>query len=208
MKNKEKNKPTKKKLLVYYLILAACLLIIAAVTLAVVFSVRSNTDKLTIDNNQEQPDDDEEPDKPDDPIDTTTATVFISPIASVDVTQQQDLWYDATLKMYYMHHGVDFTAEAGAEVLATVDGTVTAITHDELYGGSITLSHEGGIETVYRFVDPLETLTVGTKVNRGDVIATVSSATGSESEVGSHLHFEVYKNGTLSDPEDYLGTEK
>lgn len=222
MKDKEKTKPTKKKILFYYLILAACLLVIAAITIAIVFSVRGNSSNLTIDNGQEQPDDPDNPDgpvnnpdnpdnpnKPDDPVDTTTATVFISPVASIDITQKQDLWYNTTLKRYYMHRGVDFNAEVGTEVLAAIDGTITEIsTSDQLYGGIISIAHENNIVTVYRFIDPVEGLSVGDKVKRGDVIAKVSAPTGIENEVGSHLHFEVYKSGELSDPENYLGTEK
>lgn len=228
MKDKEKTKPTKKKILFYYLILAACLLVIAAITIAIVFSVRGNSNNLTIDNGQEQPDDPNtpdnpdgpvinpdnpdnpnNPDEPDDPVDTSTATVFISPVAAMDITQKQDLWYNATLNRYYMHRGVDFTADIGTEVLAAIDGTVTEIyTDDQLYGGVISIAHENNIVTVYRFIDPVEGLKVGDKVSRGDVIATVAAATGVEHEDGPHLHFEVYKSGTLSDPEEYLGTEK
>ncbi len=218
MKNREKSKPTKKKIVMYYLILAACILLLAAITLAVVFSVRTHNGNLTIDNTLTEPTDPTQPTEPtqpgadgdsvEDPTDTATASVFISPVANIDVTQKQDLWYDATLRMYYLHQGIDFSAAAGEEVLATVDGTVTSITYDLLDGGRITISHEGGIETVYKYVDPVEELKVGSKVNRGDVIATVSADSGAENGEGAHLHFEVYKNGVLADPEDYLGTEK
>ncbi len=221
MKDKEKTKPTKKRILFYYLILAACLLVIAAITVAIVFSVRGSNN-LTIDNNQTQPENPDEPDEPDEPTvnpdnpsepddttDTSTATVFISPVASIDITQKQDLWYNATLKRYYMHRGVDFNAEVGAEVLAAIDGTITEIsTSDQLYGGVISIAHENDIITVYRFIDPVEGLAVGDKVSRGDVIATVAASTGIENGDGPHLHFEVYKSGELADPEDYLGTEK
>lgn len=209
MKDQEKSKPTKKKILLYYLILAACILVIAAITLAVVFSVRMNSQgSPTLDVDQEQPGpDDDDPD--DDSKDTSTATVFIFPVANVDVTQKQDLWYDQTLKMYYMHEGVDFIADAGTNVLAAIDGTVKEISvNDRLYGGVITIEHENNVTTVYRYVDPLTTLKVGDKVNRGDVIGAVAAATGAESEDGAHLHFEVYANGVLADPDDYLGTEK
>lgn len=217
MKDTEKSKPTKKKLLFYYLILAACLLIIAAITIAVVFSVRGRSVEQTIDNggNTEQPDNDT-PDETQDiddtektPTDTSTSNDFVSPVSNMDMTQKQDLWYDATLKRYYMHRGADFAADVGTEVLAVLDGTVTEIsTSDTLYGGVITITHADNIVTVYKFIDPLESLSVGDKVSRGDVIATVAAATGAEIEEGPHLHFEVYANGVLTDPDEYLGDVK
>lgn len=235
MKDKEKTKPTKKRILFYYLILAACLLVIAAVTVTIVFVVKNNASNLTIDGGlTDDPDDGNGED--DDPVinpddqtgqnngedesggnenggndssETSSATEFISPVAAVDLTQKQDLWYNATLKRYYLHNGVDFAADVGTEVLAVLDGTVTEIyTDDQLYGGIITIAHDNDIVTVYKFIDPVETLSVGDTVQRGEVIATVAAATGIEHEDGAHLHFEVYQSGTLQDPEDYLGTEK
>lgn len=219
MKDTEKTKLTKKKIVFYYLILAACILIIAAITVAVVFTVRGARLNETIDSGEtEQPDDSDDgddgsntgnQDEDDDVKDTSTSTVFIFPLSDVVMSQKQDLWYDNTLDKYYMHRGVDFSADAGTEILAAIDGTVTAISvSDPMYGGVITLSHANGIVTVYRFVDPLENLNVGDTVSRGDVIATVAAATGVEIEEGSHLHFEVYKNGALTDPDEYLGAIK
>lgn len=203
---KEKIKPSKKKILTYYLIMAACLLVAAAVTVGVVFGVKKpggTIEKPPVDNPDNKPG--EPDDKPDKPVDNTTSYIFIVPIKNGNLAQANVFCYDKTLDRYATHKGMDFSAEAGAEVLAAVDGTVVSIfKNDQLYGAVITIKHDNGMQTVYKYIDPVETLNVGDKVNRGDVIATVAKATGAENKEGDHLHFEVYENGNQIDPDDKL----
>ncbi len=136
---------------------------------------------------------------------TSSAYEFIIPVSTVNVTNSYTFHYNKTLNCYYLHEGIDFAADAGTEVYAALDGTVTAITTgDELYGTVITLSHANNITTTYTFVDAVETLAVGDSVSRGDVIATVADAVGIEYKDGPHLHFEIYENGELVDPETKL----
>lgn len=203
---KEKIKPSKKKILTYYLIMAACLLVAAAVTVGVVFGVKKpggTIEKPPVDNPDNKPG--EPDDKPDKPVDNTTSYIFIVPIKNGNLAQANVFCYDKTLDRYATHKGMDFSAEAGAEVLAAVDGTVVSIfKNDQLYGAVITIKHDNGMQTVYKYIDPVETLKVGDKVNRGDVIATVAKATGAENKEGDHLHFEVYENGNQIDPDEKL----
>jgi len=212
MSNNEKSKPTKRKIITYYLIFAACLLVIAAVTVGIVFAVKNNRNISNIDTPVTNPDDNDgnkEPQKPEDPdkpIDTSTKYEFIVPIAEVNLSQANVFAYDKTLDRYCVHDGMDFAAAAGTKVYAAVDGTVTEVSvNDALCGAIIKIQHANGVETVYKFVQPVENLKAGDTVNRGDVIATVATATGVENADGDHLHFEVYKDGKLVDPDDYLG---
>ena len=100
---------------------------------------------------------------------------------------------------------MDFSLKAGSEVLAAVDGTVKSVsTSDELFGAVITIEHADGVTTVYKFVDPVENLKAGDEVARGTVIAKVAAATGVENADGDHLHFEVFKNNVMQDPDIYL----
>lgn len=219
MKNDtQKSKPTKKKILMYYLILAACLLVIAGITVGIVFAVRENSvtppsiDKGNNDNkdpvnpdNPDNPSNPDNPDKPDKPVDTSSKYEFIVPVKEVNLAQAHVFGYDKTLDRYCLHEGMDFALAAGSDVLAAVDGTVkSVVTSDELYGGVITIEHADGVTTVYRFVDPVENLKEGDAVERGSVIGKIAKATGVENEEGDHLHFEVYKNNVMQDPDDYL----
>lgn len=191
MKDKEKIYPSKKKILLYYLILAACILVAAAITVGVVFAVRGNKN-ITIE-------------KPDDPVDTSSKYEFITPVKDVELLKAHVFAYDKTMDWYCLHEGMDFIAKAGTEVFAAVDGEIANIeTNDELYGSVITIKHENGVTTVYKFVTPVEGLKKGDTVNRGDVIAKVASFKGVEHEDGDHLHFEVYKNDEVVDPDEYL----
>ena len=192
----------------YYIILGACILLIAAVTVTVIFAVRGNDDSFQIDNgntpsDDDQQDDDDDDDQPSD--DVSSAYEFISPVATLDVTNDYTFYYNQTLDCYHYHTGLDMAAEAGTEVLACVDGTVESITlGDLLDGNKIVLSHADGVKTSYYFIDVAEGLEVGDEVKRGDVIGTVAEPTGSEYKDGAHLHFEVSKNGELADPNEYL----
>lgn len=206
MKNKQTNTPTKKKILMYYLMMGTCLLVVAALTVGLVFGLKPN-DNPVIDNNPiEKPDDGNNPDDEKPPVtDTSTMYEFIAPVKNVTVTQTHVLWHNKTLDHYRLHNGMDFAAAAGTEVLAAVDGTVKNVfTSNRLYGALIELEHADGVRTVYKYIEPNENLKAGDKVNRGDVIGKVAAATGSENADGDHLHFEVYKNNIMQDPDIYL----
>ncbi len=213
--NEQNNKDKKKKLLTYYLILGACLLLIAAVTVTVIFAVRNADNSFQIDGGNDSVidgDDDDDGDQPSDgddddqpSEDVSSQYEFIAPVTNMDVVNDYTFYYNKTLDCYHYHTGLDMAAEAGTEVVACVDGTVESITvGDVLDGTKIVLSHADGVKTSYYFIDAAENLKVGDSVKRGDVIGTVAEPTGSEYKEGAHLHFEVEKNGSIVDPNEYL----
>ena len=145
---------------------------------------------------------------PDEPV-INTPDSMVMPIETVSVVNDYGFYHNKTLNNYYEHKGVDFTAEVGAEVLAANDGVIESIYRDDLLTGTeITVDHGDGVKTVYRFVTPVENLSVGMEVKQGDVIATVAEATGEEYKDGAHLHFEIKKNGESVDPATYLTFEE
>lgn len=194
-------KTNKRKLLLRYLILAACILIIAAVTVITVFAANNwfRADVSIDDNNPGQV---ENP--PDEPV--IVVTTFAMPLSNVDVTKTYTFDRNETLKGIWEYHtGIDLKADAGTPVSCCLDGTVESVTvGHQLFGTTITVLHDNGLKTVYRFVDARENLKAGDKVKRGEVIGTVADPNGREADDGAHLHFEVYENGVMSDPEDYL----
>lgn len=215
----EENKKSKKRILSYYLVLGACILIIAAITVGVIFAVNGTNSDPTIDGgNNENVDEGDgsnggnEPndgnnggENNDDSQNTSTRYEFIAPLESVDIINSYTFYRNSTLDYYHFHTGLDFAAEEGADVLACVDGTVESITRSDVLDGTVvTLTHENGVKTVYSFIDVAEGLKVGDKVARGDVIGTIAEPTGKEYKEGAHLHFEVFVNGEVADPELYL----
>lgn len=201
--NEQQPKPKNKKQLTYYLILGACILVIAAVALAVTLSLTLRKDDIQLDNDQTQNDDDDGDD--DDATDTSGDNTFGMPVTAANALNEYGFYHNTTLDKYYLHAGIDFAGEVGDEVFAALDGTVESIVTDaRLMGTTITLSHANGLKTTYTFVDALEGLETGDVVEKGDVIATVAEPMGQEYKDGAHLHFEVFLNGSVVDPGEYL----
>ena len=201
--NEQQPKPKNKKQLTYYLILGACILVIAAVALAVTLSLTLRKDDIQLDNDQTQNDDDDGGD--DDATDTSGDNTFGMPVTAANALNEYGFYHNTTLDKYYLHAGIDFAGEVGDEVFAALDGTVESIVTDaRLMGTTITLSHANGLKTTYTFVAALEGLETGDVVEKGDVIATVAEPMGQEYKDGAHLHFEVFLNGSVVDPDEYL----
>lgn len=98
------------------------------------------------------------------------------------------------------HMGYDIAGSYGASVIAADGGTVVKAAFHPSYGNEIVIDHGNGLQTRYAHNASLN-VRVGQKVSRGDVIAFCGSTGDS---IGNHLHFEVLKNGTHTDPAPYL----
>ena len=109
------------------------------------------------------------------------------------------LVYSETLNQYLAHKAVDIGAPVGSDVTAVESGTVISVNDDDRYGLTVTLSHGGGLETVYANLDEAS-VSEGDVVNKGDRIGTVGQGSLFESADDPHLHFEAHKNGEAVDP--------
>ena len=195
---------------------AVALLAIIIVAVAVSGSGNVEGKKPSTNNSQSSSTPTEEPDSsPDDGKDDGDEPVvsvpegMVLPIAAASVGNDYGFYHNTTLNNYYVHTGVDFMAEVGAEVFAVEDGVVESIYKDDLLlGTEITVFHADGVKSVYRFVTEAENLKVGDSVKKGDVIATVAEPTGNEYKDGAHLHFEITKQGASVDPTEYLTLEE
>ncbi len=98
------------------------------------------------------------------------------------------------------HKGIDIGAAYGADIVAAADGTVIFAGYSNSAGNYLTVSHGGGLYTVYMHCSSL-TASNGQKVSRGQVIAKVGSTGFS---TGNHLHFGVSLNGSYVNPWNYL----
>lgn len=134
---------------------------------------------------------------------------MVLPIAEATAGHDYGFYHNQTLDNYYVHKGVDFMANAGTQVVAVEDGVIESIYKDDiLLGTEITVAHENGLKSVYRFVTELDDLRVGQKVEKGQAIATVAEPTGNEYKDGAHLHFEILENGQSVDPTLHLTMEE
>jgi murein DD-endopeptidase MepM/ murein hydrolase activator NlpD len=100
-----------------------------------------------------------------------------------------------------VHTGLDFAAPAGTDILAAASGTVVYAGWDGAYGNKVVIDHGDGYVTTYAHLSRIK-VSPGQKVQTGDHIGDMGSTGNS---TGSHLHFEVEKNGKFIDPEAWLG---
>lgn len=112
--------------------------------------------------------------------------------------------YSQTLDEYIVHKGVDIAAPADTQVVAVADGTVTKVYNDDQLGITIELSHGNGIVTKYSNLSTTKMVGEGDVVKKGQPISGVGSSALFESLESPHLHFEVLKDGVAIDPSDYM----
>ncbi|GJD24215.1 Peptidase M23B [Rivularia sp. IAM M-261] len=99
-----------------------------------------------------------------------------------------------------LHTGIDFAGAYGSPIRAADNGTVIFAGWYGGYGNAVIISHGKGITTLYGHSSQLY-VSEGQTVQRGQHIA----ATGSTGlSTGPHLHFEVRRDGTPTDPAPYL----
>ncbi len=99
-----------------------------------------------------------------------------------------------------LHNGLDFAGKSGSDVVAVASGVVTWSGKDAGYGNVVEISH--GDDYVTRYAHNKEILVhPGDVVRKGGTIALMGSTGRS---TGSHVHFEVYKNGRSVDPSSYV----
>jgi murein DD-endopeptidase MepM/ murein hydrolase activator NlpD len=98
------------------------------------------------------------------------------------------------------HPGIDFKGQRGDAVKCTATGTVVFAGWYGGYGNCIRIQHMGGLETLYGHLSRIG-VKVGQKVDVGDVIGGVGSTGHS---TGTHLHYEVRKNGKPVNPVKFL----
>lgn len=94
------------------------------------------------------------------------------------------------------HPGLDISADRGAPVYATADGSVQQAAASGGYGNLIVLDHGYGLETRYGHLSAFK-VKAGDRIKRGDVIGLVGTTGRS---TGAHLHYEVRVNGRLLNP--------
>ncbi len=95
------------------------------------------------------------------------------------------------------HKGVDLAAPKMTPIYATANGTVTFSGKQGGYGNFIKINHENGYKTAYAHMEK-RVAQKNDKVKKGDLIGYVGS-TGQST--GNHLHYEVYYEDKLIDPE-------
>ena len=104
-------------------------------------------------------------------------------------------------KPRWPHYGIDIAAKKGTMIKSSGSGVVTKAEDDLYYtGGTIIMDHGHGISTIYSHLETV-LVSVGDKINKGDLIGTVGSTGRS---TGPHLDFRVNWFQTRLDPMSIL----
>ena len=98
------------------------------------------------------------------------------------------------------HRGMDYAGKEGTDILAVAAGVVVWSGEHFGYGNMVEINHGNGFVTRYAH-NKVNNVKIGEIVEKGQVIAQMGS-TGRAT--GTHLHFEVIKNGRHVDPRSYV----
>jgi murein DD-endopeptidase MepM/ murein hydrolase activator NlpD len=103
------------------------------------------------------------------------------------------------LGTYRAHRGVDYAAGYGASVVAVSAGTVVSSAWAGGAGRRVVIRHSaGGYESAYLHLSAFGPgIRPGVRVEQGQVIGRVGN---SGTVTGTHLHYELKKNGTHVNP--------
>ena len=101
--------------------------------------------------------------------------------------------------IYMPNTGILYSSDEKFDVLAVDDGKVTSVKKDEILGHIIEIEHSNNVITIYQSVSDVK-VEEGATIKQGDIIAS-SGSNSLENEKENCLHFEVYKDGKLLNPE-------
>ena len=101
---------------------------------------------------------------------------------------------------YQFHTGVDIIGSHGSTIWATASGKVVFASYRGSFGNLVIIEHGYGYETHYAHLSDFA-VRVGEEVEKGQTIGYMG-ATGRTT--GTHLHYEVHRNGSPVNPANYL----
>lgn len=109
------------------------------------------------------------------------------------------------------HRGIDLASPKGTRLDANVSGKViasgnaTSFNMSKTYGNVVVIQDENGLKHIYAHLEKAiaqldSTVSAGTQIGTIGNSGRVKSKTGD----GSHLHYEINKNGKPIDPSSYI----
>lgn len=130
---------------------------------------------------------------------------MIMPVQGIVITDyaSKKLVYNSTLGEWRTHPAMDIEAPAGSKVSAALDGNVYGVKYDPLYGLTVILDHGDGLKSIYCGFENVS-VNAGDSVKTGDSLGTLGGEIYCESNLNTHLHFEISLNGKNVDPNSYF----
>ncbi len=146
------------------------------------------------------------PDKTSREMDALTPAEYLEPPSFCPLTDNYELTSDYGHRIHpiskkeVLHRGIDWKAPLGTPVLAAGNGIVLEAGNKEKYGNCIIIVHDEIYQTLYAHLENID-VAVGEEITAGQQIGSVGN---SGLSLGTHLHYEVIKNGVPVNPADYL----
>ena len=128
----------------------------------------------------------------------TIANKFYEKDADEKIQQNSLIYYE---NIYMQNTGILYNSDKQFNVIAVLDGTVKNIKEDKILGNVIEIEHGTNLTAFYQSIDNIK-VKVGDQVKQGDLIAT-SGANNIENTKDNCLHFQVYNQGQLLNPETF-----
>lgn len=122
------------------------------------------------------------------------------PVRSGYVTSRYGYRSDPFTGRTAFHGGIDFAGPEGTHVFSVAPGIVVYAGAKTGYGNVVEVSHGDGMSTRYAHASRVA-VKVGELVNKDQLVAYMGSTGRS---TGSHLHYEVLRNGKQVDPATYI----
>ncbi len=108
------------------------------------------------------------------------------------------IYYENT---YMQNSGVDYVNEEIFDVISILDGTVISVETNDILGTTIEVRHSNNLISVYQSLSEVS-VKENDQIVQGQIIAK-SGTSNINKELGNHLHFELYYNGKIVNPEEY-----
>ena len=107
--------------------------------------------------------------------------------------------------IYMQNSGVDYRSEEQFDITSSLSGTVTNVTDDTLLGKTIEIRNSTELIMVYQSLSEV-LVKKGDTISQGQIIGK-SGTCKLNSEIKQGLHFEIYKNGQVINPEKIYGKQ-
>ena len=120
-------------------------------------------------------------------------------VNSSDQEQQNSLIYYENI--YMQNTGIMYVGDNEFNIVSVLDGKVKNIKDDTIMGKIVEIEHSNNLITIYQSLANTN-LSIGQEVKQGEIIG-LSGKNEIVDNSKFALHFEVYKNGELINPEDF-----
>lgn len=105
----------------------------------------------------------------------------------------------------HFHNGIDIPATVGTPIYPISSGVISQIGFSSSYGNYLVITYSNGYKTLYGHMSGNYPYSIGKYVSSSDIVAYVgpkylADGTLNGFTTGPHLHFTVYKDGSIINP--------